>query len=205
MKTLEITHNRMIWRQTRKAFESPTHSCVVASKVFIALITKLCFQKLKLTVVSRRPHSFGVTFCALNMENIKQLMANVDSYMKKLIEAVELIETGDFPHSEGQFFIFLFVLPWPGIAYSANRSESDEWKFPPRSYLGSISKKQKKRRKHFHELRSCVESTHNKRYLRTIVNLDLHANCWLISIPPDLISTLVALSNIAKSKIRCQA
>lgn len=40
------------------------------------------------------------------MENIKQLMANVDSYMTRLIEAVEVIETGDFPHSEGQFFIF---------------------------------------------------------------------------------------------------
>lgn len=137
MKTLEITHNRMIWRQTRKAFESPTHSCVVASKVFIALITKLCFHKLKLTVVSRRPHSFGVTFCALNMENIKQLMANVDSYMKKLIEAVELIETGDFPHSEGQFFIFLFVLPRYCVF---SKSERVGWMKIPAKVVSGINK-----------------------------------------------------------------
>lgn len=43
------------------------------------------------------------------MENIKQLMANVDAYMTRLIEAVEVIETGDFPHSEGQFFIFFCI------------------------------------------------------------------------------------------------
>lgn len=45
------------------------------------------------------------------MENIKQLMANVDSYMTRLIEAVELIEAGDSPHSEGQFsFSFCFCV-----------------------------------------------------------------------------------------------
>lgn len=42
------------------------------------------------------------------MENVKQIMLNVDSYMTKLIEAIELIETVDFPHSEGQFSIFPF-------------------------------------------------------------------------------------------------
>lgn len=44
------------------------------------------------------------------MENFKQIMANVDSYMLKLIEAVESIESNDFPHPEGQLFAQIFPL-----------------------------------------------------------------------------------------------
>ena len=47
-----------------------------------------------------------VSMALASMEDIKQLLKNIDSYMAKLIELVELIEIGDFPQSEGQFFIF---------------------------------------------------------------------------------------------------
>lgn len=60
------------------------------------------------------------------MENIKQLMSDVDAYMTKLIESIELIETADFPHSEGQFFIRYFVCHLIVAQKNSSRSYLDQ-------------------------------------------------------------------------------
>lgn len=110
----------------------------------LALITKLFFHKLKHTTVSRLPQSFGVTFRTFNMENIKQLMANVDAYMTRLIEAVEMIESGDFPHSEGQFFIFFCSVPRYCVCSKSGRIG---WMKIPAKVVSGINKQSERRSK----------------------------------------------------------
>lgn len=85
-------------------------------KVIIALLSQLVFlikRKLCLLVSFDIETQFNFVFRQRNsfiMENLKQIMSNVDSYMLSLIEAVEPIQSNDFPHPEGQLFAQTFLL-----------------------------------------------------------------------------------------------
>lgn len=70
--------------------------------------------------------------------------------MEKLIEAIEPIKTGEFPHSEGQF-------SHPALAslccvFFENREKKNLVKVARRSII-------EKKKQNFHELRFCAAST----------------------------------------------
>lgn len=77
------------------------------AEFFLSLV-KFLFVNSHNVAQSKFKPSWWRKLASVIMENVKQIMSDVDAYMTKLIESIELIETGDFPHSEGQFFIRYF-------------------------------------------------------------------------------------------------
>jgi hypothetical protein len=120
-------------------------NCALSQLVFL-ISSKLFLFSAYIDIKSQFNLLFGERNSRI-MEDFKQIMANVDSYMSMLIES------HDFPHPEGQFKFFRSLL-WKTKRFCQGQYGINN-------------------QKHFHELHICVYANWD---LPFIVSLNLHDN-----------------------------